>query len=102
MSLDDITRITTWLRSRLPDHEIRIAEQAETVEWRIFADEDVPPSRLRIPEGYFNPGGLATDQLLDVLERNDFPEMVESEDGICRIVTRSEAGPAGEVALAEC
>lgn len=102
MVVDDITRISTWLKSRLPDHEIRVAERAEAVEWRIVADEDLPASRLRIPEAYFVEDDPTLDQLLDVLERNDFPEMVESEDGICLIITRSETGPADEVVLAEC
>lgn len=102
MVLDDVTRISTWLQSWLPDYEIRVAHQSGAVEWRMVADEHLPPSRLRIPEEYFMQDDPTLDRLLDVLERNDFPEMVESEDGICRIVTRSEADLADEVVLAEC
>jgi hypothetical protein len=98
---EDIDRITTWLEGQFPDHDIEVTTRSEAIDWEITPEDEGKASLLRIPEDYFEREDMGVDQFMDLLERNDFPEMVESEDGIRRIITRNQAGAAEELVLVE-
>ncbi len=97
-----IQSITVWLESRLPDHRVLLGETAEHSEWRFDPGEDLPTSRLRIPLEYLTSEELPGEGILDFLERVDFPELVEGEEGLCRVVGRDDTAPGGELVLREC
>lgn len=99
---DDVSRVTIWLQTQLPDHEIRVGEETDSVTWSLSADDGAPPSKLRIPLDYFERTDVTAEVLLDALEREAFPELVEAEDGICRTVSRDELNPGEELVLKEC
>jgi len=98
-----VNSIKIWLQSRLPAYVVDETGAGDAFVWRLRKAPLLPPSYLQIPKPYFRDSGIPTADMLEVLDRLDFPGMValDEEEGVSFILTREGLPGSAPLVLRE-
>jgi len=98
-----VNSIKIWLQSRLPAYEVDETGAGDAFVWRLRKAPLLPPSYLQIPKPYFRDSRVTTAEMLNVLDRLDFPGLVTLDDdqGVSLVLTREGLPGSAPLVLRE-
>lgn len=98
--------ITTWIDSRMPEHEVRMLQpESDHFVWRIERNAaEAAPAFLKIPVDYIRSEKLSRKELTEALDRERLKARVmdaDVESEIAFLLTRQTTGHVKELVLRE-